>query len=89
MQKKTEMKPSVMPNEPNNRDLVHFYKKGQEWFFVSQEKYTIERDNIPLICFATRHPIKDFSNIKDNTSFLPNLEEIIARGIRANKDTPF
>ena len=64
-------KPSVDPDHPDDRELIHFYKTGNDWKFFHQEDYNdiVKKNTIPEICFATRHPVKNLD--------LPNLEDII------------
>lgn len=35
------------------------------------------QDRVPDICFATRHPIKDWDAIKDNPDLIPDLDRIM------------
>ena len=35
------------------------------------------QDRVPDICFATRHPIKDWDTIKDNPDLIPDLDRIM------------
>jgi len=81
MQKSAETLPSIVPGEPENRDLIHFYKKENNWVFITKADYNsadFDSGEMPKICFATRHPIKDFDKIKDELDFIPDLNEIIA-----------
>jgi hypothetical protein len=87
--KSVEVLPSIVPDEPENRDLVHFYKQRGQWNIIKDEEFQMHQDRLPDICFATRHPIKDFDAIKDNLNFIPNLEDIISRGVKANKNAAF
>jgi len=89
IQKSVEVLPSIVPGEPENRDLVHFYKQRGQWNIIKEEDFIMYQDRLPDICFATRHPVKNFDAIKDNPDYIPNLEEIISHGIKANKNAPF
>ena len=60
MQKNKYQLPSIDPAQSENRDLIHFYKTGNDWKFVTQSEYAMKKNTIPEICFATRHPIKNF-----------------------------
>lgn len=55
---------SFVPEKPDNTGLVHFYKKGSEWSYVTADEYEAKKDELPDVCFATRHPIPDFTNKK-------------------------
>ena len=65
--------PSVDPDHPDDRELIHFYRTGNVWKFFHQEDYNdiVKKNTIPEICFATRHPIKN--GLLD----LPDLHAII------------
>ena len=71
------------PENPEATGLMHFYrvdhptkildgKKAKMWKFVTAEQYEERKDELPDLCFATRHPIKALAqcakNIADNTA---------------------
>ena len=53
---------SIVPDKPEATGLIHFYKKQDgNWAFVTAEEYIDKKDEIPDLCFACRHPIRNFS----------------------------
>lgn len=50
---------SVCPEKPEEAGLIHFYKKDDAWVFVTPDEYQDKKEEIPDLCFATRHAIKD------------------------------
>lgn len=55
---------SIVPEKPDATGLVHFYKSGTEWNYVTADEYEAKKDELPAVCFATHHPIADFANKK-------------------------
>ena len=53
---------SFVPEKPEASGLIHFYKKENEWKFVTEDEYEAKKDELPAICFATRHAIANFSD---------------------------
>lgn len=52
---------SIDPDNPKAKGLIHFYQnEAKEWKFVTQEQYEAQKDSLPNVCFATRHPMKSF-----------------------------
>lgn len=52
---------SIDPDHPQATGLIHFYQTpAKEWKFVTEEQYAAQKDTLPDVCFATRHPIKSF-----------------------------
>ena len=47
------------------------------------------QDRVPDICFATRHPVKDWDTIKDNPDLIPDLDRIMASGSKNKRNAPF
>lgn len=39
--------------------MLHFYKKGGEWHYVSEDEYQSKKASLPAITFAARCPIND------------------------------
>lgn len=62
---------SFVPEKPDTVGLVHFYRKDKAWSFVTADEYEAKKDELPDVCFATHHPIKDF-----NSKEFPELESI-------------
>ena len=54
--------PSIVPSKPEATGLIHFFKKDEVWNFVTAEEYEQNKDTLPRLSFATRHPIKDFNS---------------------------
>lgn len=52
---------SIIPEKPDASGLIHFYREGDQWVFLDPEEYEAKKDSLPKVCFATRHPIADFS----------------------------
>ena len=52
---------SMVPNKPEATGLVHFFKKGGNWVFVTEDEYEAKKNELPQLCFATRYPIANFS----------------------------
>ena len=66
--------PSVNQNDRDDRDLVHFWKEKEgNWKFASSEEVATTAIEPPDICFATRHPIKDFLTARDDPDKMPDL----------------
>lgn len=58
--KKEEIK-SIDPENPDAQGLIHFYQNHQnKWKFLTADQYEAQKESLPDICFATRHPIKSF-----------------------------
>lgn len=54
---------SIDPDHPEEKDLIHFYQKTTEsgdkiWKFMTKADYEQQKNDLPDVCFATRHPIK-------------------------------
>ena len=54
--------PSFIPNKPAANGLIHFYKKGADWNFMTEEDYTQKKAELPPLSFATRHRIDAFND---------------------------
>ena len=66
-----------MPDNPTLRDLVHFWRDPDgAWKFATSEQVATGAIEPPDICFATRHPIKDFLEARDDATCLPNLKNL-------------
>ena len=70
---KTEEKPipSIIPDKPKERGLIHFYRKDNQWHFLTQDEYHQKKATLPLLSFACRYPIAGFQEHQ-----FPNLEEL-------------
>ena len=63
-QTKLTLPDSIVEDEPDNRDLIHFWKEQNgEWKVLKEDQI---HGDLPPICFATRHPIKNFKQVRDN-----------------------
>ena len=53
---------SIIPDQPDAKGLIHFYKEpnNNEWRFMTEAEYKVNKQELPLLSFATRHPIEDF-----------------------------
>jgi len=52
---------SIDPDNPQATGLIHFFQNAaKEWKFVTQDQYDAQKDSLPEVCFATRHPMKSF-----------------------------
>jgi len=56
---------SIDPEKPEATGLIHFYQKvnpdGQKgWHFITQESYQERHNELPDVCFATRHRMIPF-----------------------------
>ena len=54
---------SIDPDHPEEKGLIHFYQQANEageteWKFLTKAQYDEQKDSLPDVCFATRHPIK-------------------------------
>lgn len=49
----------VLPDGSKSKGLLHFYKRGDKWEFLSQEQYEAKKGDLPDICFAIKNPIAD------------------------------
>lgn len=61
---------SIIKNEPQNRDFLHLVKGNNGNFEIIKPEDVIE-DQLPNICFATRHPIKNFEMTSNQLPSLP------------------
>lgn len=52
---------SIVPDKPDATGLIHFYKKDGNWAFVTHDEFDEKKGELPDVCFATRHPIAQFS----------------------------
>ena len=87
MQKKVEPLPSIIPDKADYRGLVHFYKQGGQWRFIEEDDLEMEHGRLPDICFATRHPIKDWDRV--SKEILPDLDELQKNADRSKKNARF
>ena len=88
---------SIDPDHPENKGLIHFYQTpedspdGKKWKFLTAEEYEAQKDSLPDVCFATRHPIESLlarvkrerannatEEDRNDTSF-PDLNAIVAQ----------
>ena len=53
---------SIVPDKPEAKGLIHFFKKDGSWNFVTEEEYEEKKGDLPRLCFATRTPIASFSD---------------------------
>ena len=93
---KQEIK-SIDPDHPESKGLIHFYQTpeeaegGKKWKFLTSEEYEAQKDTLPDVCFATRHPINSLlervkrerannatEEDRSDTSF-PDLNTILAQ----------
>ena len=49
--------PSIIPDKPDEKGLIHFYKQDNEWKFLTSAEYEEHKGELPPLSFATRHPI--------------------------------
>lgn len=61
----------LLPDGSKSEGLLHFYNKNNAWHFVTQEEYLNKKNELPDICFATKHPIDSIE-----TKTWPNLESL-------------
>lgn len=48
-----------LPDGRKANGLLHFYKKKNEWMFVTEDEYELQRDSLPPLTFATWCPIEN------------------------------
>ena len=85
----TDEQESINPDKPQEKGLVHFYqvvteqtgedgKPVKEWRFVSPSEYEAKKNEIPELCYASRHPINWLiEKIKNNgLVFEEEVEEV-------------
>ena len=89
LQKKVEPLPSLIADEPDYHKLVHFYNQKGEWHFIKEEDFGMKSDKTPSMVFATRHPIKAWEEIKNNTDLIPDLPALIASGVTSKTKSAF
>lgn len=61
MKGETKKPVSIVPSKPDATGLIHFFKQGEKWEFVTEDEYEAKKNEIPQLSFASRHPIADFS----------------------------
>ena len=49
----------VLPEGRKAKGLLHLYKKGDQWQYVTEEEYEAKKSELPDLCFAVRCPIAD------------------------------
>jgi hypothetical protein len=49
----------VLPDGKKAKGMLHLYKKGDEWQYVTEEEYEAKKSELPDLCFAVRCPIED------------------------------
>ena len=52
--------PSIIPDKPDATGLIHFYKSGDEWKFLTEEEYEAKKGELPALSFACRNVIEEF-----------------------------
>jgi hypothetical protein len=79
--KKFDINRSVhhLPGDKSATGLIHFYKKGDEWVFLSEDEYKEKKNEIPDICFATKYPIDDIPS-KEWPDLVALAQEVIDQG---------
>ena len=55
-------KMSIVPEKPEAKGLIHFFKKDGNWAFVTEDEYEEKKSELPKLSFASRHPISDFNS---------------------------
>lgn len=58
--------------------LLHFYKSGDEWKFVTPDEYESKKNDLPDLCFAIKCPIEDIA-----AKEWPDLEKLASEVIDA------
>lgn len=48
-----------LPDGRKVNGLLHFYKKNNEWVFVTEDEYEVQRSQLPPLTFATWCPIEN------------------------------
>lgn len=51
-----------LPDGRTTRGLIHFYKQGGEWHFVTEDEYEQKKHELPALCFATKCPITSIAD---------------------------
>lgn len=51
-----------LPDGRTARGLIHFYKQGDEWHFVTEDEYEQKKHELPALCFATKCPISGIAD---------------------------
>ena len=66
---------SIIPDKPEATGLIHFYKSGDEWKFITEDEYEEKKGELPALSFACRHSIEDFKEktLPDLTALLPEI----------------
>jgi hypothetical protein len=49
----------------------------------------IKHEKCPPLVYATRHPIKNWEEIKDNKAIIPDLDDVLMRGNTSKAKAPF
>lgn len=76
MQQQSKQTVSMVPDQPDAHGLVHFYQveetkvneQGEsqpvkKWVYVTEEQYEMEKESLPAIVYATRHPIEKLADL--------------------------
>jgi len=66
-----------MPDKTKAKGLLHFYKEGGAWKFLSETRYEEAKKagTIPTVCFATKCGIKNMGKVLDTLSLFNESEE--------------
>ena len=82
---KEQITTSIDPDHPEESGLIHFYKdvQDQSWKFLTPTDYDKKKNELPAVCFATRHPMLSFlERVKRQRAGEATDED------RANNDLP-
>lgn len=66
-----------MPDKTTAKGLLHFYKEGGAWKFLSEAQFEEAKkaNTLPEVCFATKCNIKNMSKVLDTVDTFKDSEE--------------
>lgn len=66
-----------LPDKTKAKGLLHFYKEGGAWKFLSEAQYNEAKaaNTLPAVCFATKCGIKNISKVLESVELFKDSEE--------------
>jgi hypothetical protein len=62
-----------LPDGRKVKGLLHFYKKGDQWNYVTSDEYEQKKNELPALSFAMKYPVADLASKE-----WPDLEALSA-----------
>lgn len=77
-----------LPDKTKAKGLLHFYKEGGAWKFLSEADYDLSKkaNTLPAVCFATKCGIKNISKVLETLELFKDSEETFKDMLVAETD---